>query len=108
MPSLPSSSELTKEVHYVFRTQIKEVILPADVIKMLESDFTERASETISISQEDLKFLSKMKRGIKLKSDGHYEMSLPFKNGRPNLSDNKICAIHCLKCLERKLRRNDQ
>lgn len=78
MPSLTSSSDLTKEVHYVCRTQIKEVILPADVIKMLESDFTERASKTSSISQEDMKFLSKMEKGIKLKSDGHYKMPLPL------------------------------
>ena len=108
MPGLPSSSDLTKEVHYVCRTQIKEVLLPADVIKMLESDFVERESETSPISQEDLRFLSKMEKSIKLKSDGHYEMPLPFKKERPNLPDNKICAIHRLRCLERRLRRNDQ
>lgn len=72
------------------------------------ADFTERASEASPISQEDLKFLFKMERGIKLKSDGHYKMPLPFKKERPNLPDNKICAIHRLKCLERKLRRNNQ
>ncbi|KAL7848040.1 hypothetical protein AOLI_G00227580 [Acnodon oligacanthus] len=62
MPGLQSSSTLTSEVHYVCRTQIKEVILPADVIK----------------------------------------------KDRPNLPDNKGCAIHRLKCLERKLRRDEQ
>lgn len=108
MPGLLSSSDLASEVHYVCRTQIKEVVLPADVIKTLESDFVERASETSPISQEDLRFLSKMEKGIKLKSDGHYEMPLPFKKERPNLPDNKICAIHRLKCLERKLRRSEQ
>ncbi|XP_045065112.1 uncharacterized protein LOC123482227 [Coregonus clupeaformis] len=39
LPNLPN------EVHYVCRTQIKEVVLPTDVIKVLESDFVERASE---------------------------------------------------------------
>ncbi|KAL6455426.1 hypothetical protein MHYP_G00361280 [Metynnis hypsauchen] len=108
MPGIQSSSDFTSEVHYVCRTQIKEVILPADVLKVLESDFAERASESSHVSQEDLRFLSKLKQGIILKSDGHYEMPLPFKNDRPNLPNNKVCAIHRLKCLERKLRRDEQ
>ncbi|KAL7834628.1 hypothetical protein SRHO_G00288750 [Serrasalmus rhombeus] len=108
IPGLQSSSDLISEVHYVCRTQIKKVIFPADVIKVLESDFAERASESSHVSQEDLRFLSKLKEGIILKSDGHYEIPLPFKKDRPNLLDNKVCAIHCLKCLERKLRRDEQ
>ncbi|KAJ8361824.1 hypothetical protein AAFF_G00418650 [Aldrovandia affinis] len=95
MPGLQSSSNLTSEVHYVCRTQIKEVVLPADVIKVLESDFVERASEDSHMSQEDLLFLSKMEKGIRLKDDGHYEMPLPFKKGRPNLPDNKILQQMC-------------
>ncbi|KAI4889683.1 hypothetical protein NFI96_021031, partial [Prochilodus magdalenae] len=108
IPGLQSSSGLTNEVHYVCRTQIKEVILPANIIKVLESDFAERASEANHVSQEDLRFLSKLKEGIIHKSDGHYEMPLPFKKDRPDLPDNKVCAIHRLKCLERKLRRDEQ
>ncbi|KAK7880336.1 hypothetical protein WMY93_033028 [Mugilogobius chulae] len=108
VPGIQSSSNLTSEVHYVYRTQIKEMVSPADVIKMLESDFVERASEDVKISQEDLRFLKRLKEGIRLKEDGHFEMPLPFKCDRPNLPDNKTCAIHRLKCLERKLRRNKQ
>ncbi|XP_061136382.1 uncharacterized protein LOC133155240 [Syngnathus typhle] len=108
MPGLPSSSDLTSEVHYVYRTQIKKVILPADVMKMRESDFIERSSEASSLSQEDITFLSEMETGIKLKSDGHYEMPRPFKRERPYLPDNKICAIQHLKCLERKMKGNHQ
>ncbi|XP_066553505.1 uncharacterized protein LOC136721589 [Amia ocellicauda] len=108
MPGLQSSSNLTSEVHYVCRTQVKEVVSPADVIKVLESDFVERSLEDSHISQEDLRFLSKMERGIRLKDNGHYEMPLPFKNERPNLPDNMVCAIHRLRCLERKLKRNKQ
>lgn len=108
MAGLQSSSDLTSEVHYVCRTQIKEVVLPADISKVLESDFAERASEASHLSQEDLRFLLKMEEGIRLKSDGHYEMPLPFKKDRPNLPDNKVCATHHLKCLERKLRRDEQ
>lgn len=86
MPGRQASSDLTSEVRYVCRTQIKEVVLPSDISKVLESDFAERASEASYISQEDLRFLSKMEEGIRLKSNGHYEMPLPFKKDRPNLS----------------------
>lgn len=37
---------------------VKQVI--PDVIRVLESDFMERASEDSNISQEDLQFLSRM------------------------------------------------
>ncbi|XP_034088632.1 uncharacterized protein LOC117557059 [Gymnodraco acuticeps] len=49
IPSLQSSN-LPREVHYVCRTQIKEVS-PADVVEVLESDFVERASEDNSADQ---------------------------------------------------------
>lgn len=35
-------------------------------------------------------------------------MPLPFKEERPNLPNNKTCAVHRLKCLERRLRRDKQ
>ncbi|XP_019727407.1 uncharacterized protein LOC109516990 isoform X3 [Hippocampus comes] len=108
MPSIKSSSNLSSEVHYVNRTQIKEIVSPADVIKMLESDFVEKASEDIKMSQEDIRFMTKLKESIKHKDNGHYEMPLPFKTEKPDLPNNKECAIHRLRCLERKLRRNKQ
>lgn len=80
MPGLQSPSNLTSEVHYVCRTQVKEVVSPAYVIKVLESDFVKRSLEDGHICQEDLRFLSKMERGIRLKDNGHYAMPLPFKN----------------------------
>ncbi|XP_051813072.1 uncharacterized protein LOC110968427 isoform X1 [Acanthochromis polyacanthus] len=101
VPDPQFSSDLTHEVHYVCRTQIKELVSPAEIVRVLESDFVERMSEDGNISQEDVRFLAKMKGGIRLKDDGHFEMPLPFKNERLNLPDNKICAIHRLKCLEK-------
>lgn len=35
-------------------------------------------------------------------------MPLPFKKERPNLPDNKSCAIQRLKCLERRLRKDQR
>ncbi len=99
--------ELKREVHFVCRTQVKE-INPTDIIKALESDFTEHTADDNQVSQEDLLFLSKIKEGIRQMEDGHYELPLPFKTDKPNLPDNKQCAVHRLNSLERRLRRNEQ
>ena len=46
-----------------------------------------------------------MRKGIH-KSDGHYEMPLPFKDGRPQLPNNQAQARSRLVHLEKKFRRN--
>lgn len=107
-PEPRPSVKLKGEVHYMCKTQIKEMITPDDVIKALESDFSERVGEEATVSQEDLRFLTKLKEGIRHKQDGHYEMPQPFKQDRPNLPNNKACAVQRLKCLERKLKRDQQ
>ena len=53
-------------------TQVKDIITPADILKVFESDFTEKFSEEVLVSQHDIKFLAKLKEGIKLKPNGHY------------------------------------
>ncbi|KAL4009472.1 hypothetical protein ACER0C_003324 [Sarotherodon galilaeus] len=106
-PTVHPSVQLKKEVHFACRTQVKE-INPLDIIKTLESDFTDHSADDNPVSQEDLLFLSKVKAGIRQKEDGHYELPLPFKTDKPNLPDNKQCAVHRLSSLERRLRRNEQ
>ncbi|XP_029688293.1 uncharacterized protein isoform X2 [Takifugu rubripes] len=108
IPAHKPTVKLKSEVHYVCNTRIKEVVTPDDVIKVLESDFSERVGEEAVFSQEDLQFLNKLKDGIKHKPDGHYEMPLPFKQDKPDLPNNMPCAVHRLKCLERKLKRDKQ
>ena len=105
-PEPKPTVKLKGEVHYVCDTRIKEMISPDDVIKVSESDFSERVGEEATVSQEDLPFLTKLKDGITHKQDGHYEMPLPFKQDKPNLPNNMSCAVQRLKCLERKLRSN--
>lgn len=105
-PRVDSSLNLKTEVHYVNRSKVKE-ITPSDIIKVLELDFSERAREEDIVSQDDLKFLSKLRENIRQKDDGHLEMPLPFREERPKLPNNKICAVHRLQCLERKLRKNE-
>lgn len=60
------------------------------------------------MSQEDLKFLSILRQNITQKSNGHYEMPLPFKREKPKLPNNQICAVHCLKCLEKRFKKDQR
>ncbi|KAL3970370.1 KRAB domain-containing zinc finger protein [Sarotherodon galilaeus] len=107
-PEPKVTSKLKSKVHYVLKTRIKEMTTPEDVLKVLESDFSERLGEEANLSQEDLRFLTKMKEEIKHKGDGHLEMPLPFKQSRPELPNNKLCAVLRLMCLEKKLKRDQK
>lgn len=103
-----SSDQLPYEVHYICRTQVKEVVTLPDVIKVLESDFNERKVEDSHFSQEDLHFISIMEEGVKVKAGRHCELPLPFKEDRPGLANNKSCAEHRLRCLKKRLERDKQ
>ncbi|XP_043977226.1 uncharacterized protein LOC122833589 [Gambusia affinis] len=104
----PPSDQLSKEVHFICHTQVKEVFMPSDVIKVLESDFNERKVEDSHLSQEDLRFISIMENGVKIQEDGHCELPLPFKEDRPILPNNKNCAEHRLKCLKKRFGKDKQ
>ncbi|KAK0147266.1 hypothetical protein N1851_013318 [Merluccius polli] len=101
----PSISQNT-QVHYVNRTKVKE-ITPSDILKVLESDFSEKAGEEDPVSQDDLKFLSTIRENITQKDDGHYEMPLPLRLERPKLPNNKVCATNRLNCLQKRLMKNE-
>lgn len=51
-PTVQQLVELRQEVHFVCRTQVKEVT-PLDVIKALEADFAEHTTDDNPVSQED-------------------------------------------------------
>lgn len=86
------------------RISVKEVplVTPADVIRVLESDFKDGKDDSKMVSQDDVMFLNKLGSGIQKNTKGHYEMPLPFKR-RPSLPDNKNLAILRLNHLKRKL-----
>lgn len=104
-PSVEPSINLKTEVRFMHRNKVKE-ITPSDILKVLESDFPERAGEEDSVSQDDLQFLSIMRENITQRDTGHYEMPLPFKE-RLKLPNNKICALHHLNGLARRLKKNE-
>ena len=47
--------------------------------EMYEIDFNETGSEKKGMSQNDIRFMEMMKRGI-IKEDGHYVLPLPLKH----------------------------
>ncbi|XP_039546986.1 uncharacterized protein LOC120492801 [Pimephales promelas] len=101
-PSLTHESQ--SGVSMCHRVSIKEIpsVTPADVIKVLESDFRDTKENTKVVSQEDIVFLNKLEENIKTNEDGHLEMPLPFKK-RPYLPDNEVLAVMRLQHLKRRL-----
>ena len=91
------------------RITVKEVppATPADVIRILESDFKDGGVDGKTVSQDDITFLNKVEEGILKNIHGHYEMPLPFKS-RPSLPDNKDSAVMRLNHLKRKLQRDEK
>ncbi|XP_048020447.1 uncharacterized protein LOC125251470 [Megalobrama amblycephala] len=91
------------------RVSIKELppVTPADVIKVLESDFKDAGEDNKTVSQDDILFLNKLQQGIRKNDHGHYEMPLPFKE-RPHLLNNKQLAIVRLNHLKRKLLKDER
>ncbi|KAL0154441.1 hypothetical protein M9458_048704, partial [Cirrhinus mrigala] len=79
-----------------------------DILRVLESDFSERNSEGEYVSQEDVRFIQLLREGIQQKEIGHLEMPLPFKSYSPPTLPNKKLAIIRLQHLKRKLRANQQ
>ena len=106
-PTLSTQVKVKQQVHFVCRTQVKEVS-PIDVIKALESDFSEHVTDDNPVSQEDIMFMSKVTKGIRQKEDGYYELPLPFKTDNPNLPNNKQYAEHRLSSLERRLKKDEK
>ncbi|KAL7876824.1 hypothetical protein SRHO_G00034670 [Serrasalmus rhombeus] len=100
------SPPLTSLCH---RISVKEVplVTPADVIRVLESDFKDGRDDSKTVSQDYVMFLNKLGCGIQKNTEGHYEMPLPFKR-RPSLPDNKNLAILRLNHLKRKLSKDQK
>ena len=90
-----------------YQTKVKKLITPSDVSQMMELDFSEFSSEKLSFSREERQFLKPLETKIRLK-DGHYSMSLPFRQNRPCLPNNKTLALHRLRHLRKRLDKDEQ
>ena len=98
--------EETPTRSFVQQTQCKEVINPFTVSKMFERDFSEGQGHCKTLSQEDKRFLQKMKDGIHLTKDHHYEMPLPFRQDKLELPSNRKTAETRLHQLKRRFARD--
>ena len=108
--TIPDAIHRNETVEFsVKTTNVKEVINPSDIIKVLESDFIERKEhEKKPMSHEDKKFLDILKEGIHVRKDCHLEMPLPFKEPHPRLPNNRKQAETRLLQLKRRLRQNEK
>ena len=71
------------------KTKVKEVMI-SDILGLMEQDVIEPLFNQVAYSQEDMKFLSLLEKGVKFQ-DGHYELPLLFRNGSLLLlTDQKI------------------
>lgn len=101
--------DLPKESSLCHRLAAKELppVTPADVIRVLETDFKDISEEGMKVSQDDILFINKLKEVIHKNVHGHYEMPLPFKE-RPILPNNKQLAVVRLDHLKRRLAKDER
>ena len=81
---------------------------PFAVKKMFELDFSEREGYEKPMSQEDRRFIQRMKDGIHLTEDHHYEMPLPFRQDKVELPSNRRAAEIRLGQLKRRFAKDPQ
>ena len=74
----------------------------------MELDFSKRYPEERTLSRNDLKFLSTMKEDIHHRTNQHLEMPLLFEEEETNLPENRVLALHRLKQLKNRFKKNPQ
>ncbi|XP_023806186.1 uncharacterized protein LOC111946692 [Oryzias latipes] len=104
-PMVKPYVNLKTKVNFVNRTKVKE-ITQSDLIRALELDFQEKGEEENFVSPEVLTFIT-LKDNITQNETGR-EMPLPVKVQRPNMPNIKVGALHRLKSLERRLRKDKE
>ncbi|KAJ8038832.1 hypothetical protein HOLleu_16372 [Holothuria leucospilota] len=96
-------SNCSNKVQVCFECNVKEIITPIEVARLMELEFNERNLGEMSYSQDDKRFLSILQNGICQLSDGHYQLPLPLKTCQ-DLPNNKSLAMYRLNRLQRRLR----
>ena len=95
------ASEKKPNIVFVPESRVKEIIDPLLINKMFELDFHENSNMSPTYSSiDDKTFLRKVSDGIRLRTDGHYEIPLPFNDDEIKLPNNKGLAASCLKQLK--------
>ena len=95
------ASEKKPNIVFVPESRVKEIIDPLFINKMFELDFHENSNMSPTYSSiDDETFLRKVSYGIPLRTDGHYEIPLPFNDDEIKLPNNKGLAASRLKQLK--------
>ena len=113
--TLPVDPEVYKKdknhprcVTFSSQTQIEEHSMTLEILKLLESDFIEKGTDDLMMSQNDILFTDKLQSSIHKNRDGHYEMNLPMTDTNLKLPDNKHIATKRLNYLRKRLKGNDK
>ena len=87
----------------VIQKRITEIVSPAECLKVMESDFSDRICNEESSSLDERAFLRAMEEGLSVDSSGHYSMPLPFNREKGRLFNNRGLVINRAMSLKRKL-----
>ena len=85
----------------VIRRQVKEIVSPADCLKLLERDFLDRTQHEEGPSVDERRFLHIMEEGVTVDSKQRYSLPLPFNDNKKLLFDNEdlvLSRVNSLKC----------
>ena len=100
----PVGSELQREFQVNF-IQNQENVLQKQVERMIQMDLSENDDYLAKgMSLEDQQALSILEGSVK-KVDGHYEIALPWRSGKPALPNNRKMAERRLASLQTRLRK---
>ena len=97
-----------KRCHFAFKTQVKEILNPLQLKRMLEQDFCEERNDDKAPSDGDTKFPKKARQGINTRDDGHYELPLPLRDENIQLPNNKELPLNRLKKLKGRRRSSNK
>ena len=92
----------------VLQKQTKEIVSPADCLKLLERDFFDSRQHEEGSSADERRFLRAMEEGVTVDSSRHYSMPLPFNDKISRLFNNKKLVLTRVNSLKRKLNRDSK
>ncbi|XP_072030174.1 uncharacterized protein [Amphiura filiformis] len=99
-----------KQVQTYFCSVIEDSLenLETQFQSYVNHEFNERMSDgRLAMSAEDQRFLNMVTGSVKT-VDGHYEIGLPFRDGNPQMPDNRAVVESRTHFLKRKFIKNEQ
>ena len=94
------------ELRFIQPSRCREAITPTAINNMFAQDFSELNENDKPYSQEDVKFMKRMKDGIHKGDDGHYELPLPPRDENLKLPPNRDLAEKRLYQLKKRFDRD--